>query len=95
MKSLFEQTVGTYTRVGDYYIPNLTVTKCKPIGKYGMLCRTYLKNHRRTSYNTLFLSGKLNDYLCDMDIKANESKENCYSNITKNMVLLNNLNQKI
>ena len=61
MKSLFEQNGGTYTKVGDYYIPNLTVSKCKPIGKYGMLCREYLKNYRRAFYNTLLISGKLND----------------------------------
>ena len=75
MKSIFEQNGGTYTKVGDYYIPNLTVPKCKPIGKYGMLCRTYLKNYHRTFYHTLFISGKLNDYLCDIDIQANELKE--------------------
>ena len=75
MKSLFEQNGGTYTKVGDYYIPNLTIPKCKPIGKYGMLCRAYLKNHRRAFYNTLFISGKLNDYLCNIDAQANELKE--------------------
>lgn len=45
MKSLFEQNGGTYTKVGDYYIPNLTVPKCNPIGKCGMLCREYLKSY--------------------------------------------------
>ncbi len=76
MKSLFEQNGGTYTKVGDYYIPNLTVPECKPIGKYGMLCRTYLKNHRKAFYNTLFISGKLNDYLADIDRQANKLKDN-------------------
>ncbi len=76
MKSIFEQNGGTYTKVGDYYIPNLTVPKCKPVGKYGMICRTYLKNHHRTFYNTLFIKGKLNDYLCDIDRQANELKDN-------------------
>ncbi len=76
MKSLFEQNGGTYTKVGDYYIPNLTVPECKPIGKYGILCRTYLKNHHKAFYNTLFISGKLNDYLVDIDRQANELKDN-------------------
>ena len=78
MKSLFEQNGGTYTKVGDYYIPNLTIPKCKPIGKYGMLCRTYLKNYRRAFYNSLFISGKLNDYLCDIDTQAYELKETLF-----------------
>ena len=56
MKSLFEQDGGTYTKVGDYYTPNLTVPECKPVSKYGMLCREYLKNHRRAFYNILFIS---------------------------------------
>ena len=36
-KSLFEQMGGTYTQVGDYLIPNLTLTeeKQKPIGIWG------------------------------------------------------------
>lgn len=76
MKTLFEQNGGTYTKVGDYYIPNLTVPECNPIGKYGMLCRTYLKNHREAFYNALFISGKLNTYLCDIDAQANELKNN-------------------
>lgn len=75
MKTLFEQNGGTYINVGDYYIPNLTVPEWKPVGKYGMLCRTYLKNHHRTFYNTLFMSGKLNDYLCDIDAQADKLRE--------------------
>ncbi len=75
MKSLFEQNGGTYTKVGDYYIPNLTVPECKSIGKYGMLCRTYLKNHRRAFYDILFMSDKLNDYLCEIGTQAKKLKE--------------------
>ncbi len=75
MKTLFEQNGGTYTKVGDYYIPNLTIPECKPIGKYGMMCRTYLKNHRKAFYNTLFISGKLNEYLCNVDAQASKLKE--------------------
>ena len=75
MKTLFEQNGGTYIKVGDYYIPNLTVPECKPIGKYGMLCRTYLKNYHTAFYNTLLMSGKLNDYLCDIDAQADKLRE--------------------
>lgn len=41
-----------------------------------MLCRTYLKNHRKAFYNILFLSGRLNDYLVEIDRQANELKDN-------------------
>ncbi len=42
MKILFEQNGESYTKVGDYYIPNITVPEWKFIGKYGIFCRTYL-----------------------------------------------------
>ena len=37
MKSIFEQNGGTYTKIGKYYIPNVSVpdTKKYNIGKYG------------------------------------------------------------
>ena len=76
MKMLFEQFGGTYVRDGDYLIPNLSIPDSKPIGKYGMLCKSYLKNHRPLLYNSLFTSGKLFDYLADIDRQADELKDN-------------------
>lgn len=95
MKSIFEQNGGIYTKVGDYYIPNLTVPECKPIGKYGMLCRTYLKNHRQAFYNTLFMSGKLNDYLYNIDSQANELKDNLLPKYKKLYGVTEHLKKKI
>lgn len=45
----------TYTKHGDYLIPDLTLPEQKPVsfGKYGMLRRTYLKNYRRVLYTNL------------------------------------------
>ena len=66
----------TYTLTDSgYYIPNLTIPESKPIGKYGMLCRSYLKQHRRPFYDTLLMTGRLNDYLADIDMQACELKE--------------------
>ena len=48
MKSLFEKMGGTYRQEGDYLIPNLSLPD-EPeyqIGKYGRMCRSYLKEHR-------------------------------------------------
>ena len=74
LKEEYEMEV-TYSKCGDYLIPNLTVPQGKPVGKYGMLHRDYLKQHRKSFYNTLFMTGKLNDYLCDIDAQADELKE--------------------
>ena len=50
----------TYHRKGDYLFPNLTVEEEEvTIGKYGMLRRTFLKEHKNSLYQSLFLTGKL------------------------------------
>ena len=39
----------TYYRKGDYLFPNLTIESSEnPIGKYGMLRRTFLKEHKNS-----------------------------------------------
>ena len=44
----------TYSTIGDYQLPNLTLNQPrKPLGKYGRLRRTYLKEHRPVLYNTM------------------------------------------
>ena len=64
----------TYTRVGDYYIPDLELSEQpdKPIGKYGRMRRRYLKEHRPALYTSLLLTEKLYPYLLDIDEAANE-----------------------
>ncbi len=73
-KTIFEKMVGTYTRVGDYFLPNLELPEedQQPIGVWGQRHWRYLKEHRRASYATLLTSGKLNGYLADIDRQAEE-----------------------
>ena len=77
MKSLFEKMGGTYRREGDYLIPNLDLpdTEHYQIGKYGMMRKTYLKEHRPVLYNTLFLNGTLYRHLAEIDQTCNERME--------------------
>ena len=58
-KTLFEEMGGTYSRVGDYYIPNLSLSdgEIKPIGIWGQRHRRYLKEHRKATYTTLLTNG--------------------------------------
>ena len=54
----------TYTKNGDYYIPNLIYLETRPTyGKYGMIYEGYLKNHRKGLWNRLILRGELTAYL--------------------------------
>lgn len=71
-KSLFEQMGGTYTQVGDYMLPNLTISEeeQKPIGIWGQRHARYLKQHHKVLYMNLMTSGKLNGYLSDIDNQA-------------------------
>ena len=64
----------TYTRVGDYYIPNLKLAEQpdKPIGKYGRMRQRYLKEYRPALYSSLLLTEKLYPHLLEIDEAANE-----------------------
>lgn len=73
-KSLFEQTGGTYTQVGDYLLPNLTISEeeQKYIGIWGQRHARYLKQYHKVRYYNLLTSGKLNNRLADIDKQAEE-----------------------
>ena len=73
-KTIFEEMGGTYTQVGDYFLPDLKLPgeEQKPIGVWGQRHRRYLKEHKRAVYTTLLTSGKLNSYLADIDQQAQD-----------------------
>ena len=74
MKSIFEQNGGTYTQVGDYLIPDISLPDAPayPIGKYGRMRKAYLKEHRPGLYTQLILSGKLYEHLSEVERTCNE-----------------------
>ncbi len=76
-KTIFEQMDGTYTRQGDYYLPNLILhaEKEQPIGIWGQRHLQYLKEYRRITYINLLTSGRLNSYLVEIDKQAQERFE--------------------
>ena len=69
-KSIFEQMGGTYTQVGDYFIPNLVISETaqSPLGKYGRMRKRYLKEHRPVLYTNLLVTGKLDQHLAEIDM---------------------------
>ena len=59
--------------VGDYYlIAGNDEPEERPIGIWGQRHLRHLKQHRKAIYDSLFLAGKLNDYLTDIDKQADE-----------------------
>ena len=68
----------TYTKNGDYKIPDLKLSEepeSKPLGKYGMLRKNYLKEHRPVLWNSLLLSETLYPHLREIDETANRRLE--------------------
>ena len=63
-----------YELQGDYYLPCLKLPKeeSRHIGVWGQRHLRYLKQHRKGLYSELLISGKLNDYLADIDRQAEE-----------------------
>ena len=72
-KTIFEQMGGTYTQVGDYFLPNLKLpgeeTQAN-IGVWGMRHKRFLKENHRVLYANLMTSGKLVEYLDDIEQQA-------------------------
>ena len=88
-----ERTGIEYTLVGDYYIPNLTITKQEKIilNKYGRMRLNYLKEHKKAEYSIMLVDGTLNKHLKEIQEAAqarveqiiNQLKEK--SNLTEDM----------
>ena len=77
MKSVFEQNGGTYTKVGDYYLPDLTVPTDKKynIGKYGRLHGKFIKENYPCRYSAMMIQGTWLNYLERIDNTAKNEVE--------------------
>lgn len=71
MKERFVENGIEYVKVGDYYIPNLTVPQKRyNIGKYGNLHKKFIKEHHNAFYSLLLANGTLLKYLEKIDTKS-------------------------
>ena len=73
--TIFEQTGGTYTQVGDYMLPDLLPAeeeKEANIGVWGMRHKRYLKQNHKVRYDNLLTSSKLHSYLADIEQQAQD-----------------------
>ena len=76
-KHIYDEKNGlSYTLCGNYYLPDLVLNEEEPTyGKYGMLRKQFLKEHRPIRYQNLLLSGKLTAHLNQIDQEATEQVE--------------------
>ena len=66
----------SYTLHGDYYLPDLEINEEETTyGKYGIMRKQFLKEHRSARYQYLVLTGKLTEQLNQVDKEAREKVE--------------------
>ena len=75
MKTIFEELGGSYSEVSGFRLPNLMAPDAPPIGIWGQRHLRWLKRNRRVIYTNLLTTGRLNDYLQEIDTHANEQLE--------------------
>ena len=75
----------TYTKVGDYYIPDITLGDMpdRPIGKYGRMRLRYLKEHRPVLYGVMSVDGTLAAHPVEIDEAAERRLEVLMPGIAK------------
>ena len=74
-QSMAEKFGLTYTKVGDYYFPNLALDGDEdetPLGKYGLLRQTFLQEHHHGTYTSMLLTGRLMPHLREIDSLCRE-----------------------
>ena len=74
-ETLFEQFGGTYTQIGDYALPDLSLpaeTQTGNIGVWALRHKRYLKQHHKVLYYNLLTSGKMNSYLANIEQQAQQ-----------------------
>lgn len=84
----------TYSKVGDYYMPNLVLEnkmKNVSIGKYGRLRLKYLKQYKKAEYTILCMEDKLQEYLIQIDKIAQER----YDIIMKQLIKKENITEEL
>ena len=84
-KQIYDEKNGmSYTLHGDCYLPDLVLREEEPTyGKYGMLRKQFLKEHRSARYQYLLLTGKLNEHLNQTDQEAREQVETLMEQMTE------------
>ncbi len=84
---------GSYHTHGDYFLPDLAVPEedKRPVGVWGQRHLRYIREHRESLYIGLQLSGKLNDYLVQIDKQATDM----FLRLTKQVAKLEDISEQL
>ena len=71
--TIYEQSGGSYTQVGDYLLPDLLPgNEESAVGIWGRRHARWLRQNKRVTYINLLTTGKLPGYLTEIDGQAQE-----------------------
>ena len=73
----------TYTKRGDYLLPDLKLPQNPNLGKYAMMRRSYLKASRPGLYTGMMISGRLNIHLTEVEQQAQAMMERLLTQLAK------------
>ena len=74
----------SYSTIGDYQLPNLTLHQPpKPLGRYGRMRRAYLMEHRPVLYHTMLLNGSLYPHLLELEQTAQSRMQQLINSLLK------------
>ena len=85
MEKYITQNGIKYELKGEQYYPMLGMVEQEEhsIGKYGLLHRDYIKQHKRGTYTTLLTEGRLNAHLHEIDVQATSMVEAIVANLAR------------
>lgn len=90
----FEKNGGTYTKVGDYYLPNLALpseTDTRPIGVWGKRRKHYLMNHQKALFAIYSMNNTLHSHLADI----NEQAEDMFFQLVSDMAKAEGITEQL
>ena len=90
-KSLFEQMGGTYHREGEFLLPDIELSEEKTIGVWGTRHYHHLRKTNRILFSQLMISGKMNNYLAEIDRQAEEM----FSQLVKQLAETEGITEKL
>ena len=74
----------SYTQTGDYLLPNLTLHQPKtPLGKYGRMRLSFLRQQHPALYNTMLLNGSLYPHLMEVEQTAESQMQQTMAQLLK------------
>ena len=94
MRTIFEQTGGSYTQVGDYQIPDLILPEKEEsylIDIWGKRHLRYIQQHQKVRYSHLLTTGRLNAYLHEVDERA----ETLFFRVVNEMALCERITEEL